>query len=289
MRVVKHLIRSAIGPRRFAVAQAYKELFDRALADRAVLGAVLRQRFNLGYCTICEKPVVFVRMAEWLRDHYKCLSCGSIPRQRALVHVLETHFPNWRDRAIHESSPGGASSSKIKRECAGYTFSFFDPSVPLGTVKDGVRCENLERMTFHAGSFDLVITQDVFEHVLNPAPAFAEIARILKSGGAHIFTVPYYSWKATTIRAVASKEGIVLLHPPEYHHNPIDEHGSLVVTEWGKELVDVIRAESGLHTSIHSLPNTYLGIEGEFLEVFVSTKPEICREVQSEAAQGAGS
>jgi len=41
-------------------------------------------------------------------------------------------------------------------------------------------------------SFDLVITQDFFEHVLRPAK---EIARTLKSGGAHIYAVPYDRWK----------------------------------------------------------------------------------------------
>jgi len=45
-------------------------------------------------------------------------------------------------------------------------------------------------------SFDLVITLDVFEHVLRPAKAFAEIARTLKPGGAHIYTVPYYRGKS---------------------------------------------------------------------------------------------
>jgi len=40
-------------------------------------------------------------------------------------------------------------------------------------------------------AFDLVITQDFFEHVLRPAKAFAEIARTLKPGGALIYAVPY--------------------------------------------------------------------------------------------------
>jgi hypothetical protein len=35
--------------------------------------------------------------------------------------------------------------------------------------------EDLEALTFPDESFDLVITQDVFEHVLRPAKAFAEI------------------------------------------------------------------------------------------------------------------
>jgi 2-polyprenyl-3-methyl-5-hydroxy-6-metoxy-1,4-benzoquinol methylase len=38
-------------------------------------------------------------------------------------------------------------------------------------------------------SFDLVITQDVMEHVFAPAEAFSEIALILNPGGAYILSV----------------------------------------------------------------------------------------------------
>ena len=42
----------------------------------------------------------------------------------------------------------------------------------MGSEKDGVRCENLEKLTFANETFDLVITQDVMEHVHTPQAAF---------------------------------------------------------------------------------------------------------------------
>ncbi|MGQ0519368.1 class I SAM-dependent methyltransferase, partial [Bacillus sp. D-CC] len=51
-----------------------------------------------------------------------------------------------------------------------------------------IRCENLEDMTFQNESFDLFITQDVFEHVMEPKKAFKEIERVLKPGGALLYT-----------------------------------------------------------------------------------------------------
>ena len=154
-----------------------------------------RGRLNRGYCTICDCAVWFNETGPWLRDQYLCLRCGSIPRNRALVKVLNDHFPGWRELRIHESSPGGASSDKIRRECKQYVASQFFHGVPRGQLKDGQRSENLEALTFPDQSFDLVITQDVFEHVLRPSKAFAEIARTLKPGGAHVYTVPYYRGK----------------------------------------------------------------------------------------------
>jgi 2-polyprenyl-3-methyl-5-hydroxy-6-metoxy-1,4-benzoquinol methylase len=50
----------------------------------------------------------------------------------------------------------------------------------------------MSALTFADGTFDLIITQDVFEHVMQPAETFREIARVLKPGGAHIFTMPWY-------------------------------------------------------------------------------------------------
>jgi len=36
----------------------------------------------------------------------------------------------------------------------------------------------------------LHLTQDVFEHMFDPAAAFREIVRTLQPGGAHVFTTP---------------------------------------------------------------------------------------------------
>src|SRR5271155_5810955 len=247
----------------------------RKTVRRARVGASLlaRGKVNRGYCTICETDVFFAKTGPWLRDQYFCLRCRSIPRQRALLRVLGQHFPSWRDLRIHESSPAGTSSDKIRRECPKLIATQFFSDVPRGEVRNGERSENLESLTFPDSSFDLVITQDVFEHVLRPEKAFAEIARTLKPGGAHLFTVPYYKGKRTIVRARAAESGeIEHLMPPDYHGNPVDPEGSLVVTEWGDEICEFIFLASGMSTSIFSFFDTAYGLEGEFLDIFLSRK-----------------
>lgn len=173
---------------------------------------------------------------------------------------------------IHESSPAGPASDKLRRECTHYEATQYWPDLTGGSYRQGQRCENLERMTFEDQRFDLVITQDVLEHVMNPANAFAEIARTLKVGGAHVFTVPYYRNQGTVVRVVENRNGIEYLREPVYHANPIDEKGSLVVTDWGDDLIDVICANGGMSTEIFLLKDPRMGLEAEFLEVFVSRK-----------------
>ena len=63
-----------------------------------------------GLCPICECPTTFKATGPWLRETLLCDPCPkqmgrSVPRERALALVLKTLRPNWRDLAIHESSP----------------------------------------------------------------------------------------------------------------------------------------------------------------------------------------
>jgi SAM-dependent methyltransferase len=129
-------------------------------------------------------------------------------------------------------------------------------------------------MTFPDNSFDLVITQDVIEHVFHPERAFDDIARTLKPGGAHIFTVPVYPRKESRIRAIESDGAVQYLAEPLYHGNPVDNKGSLVVREWGQDIIEFIHGSSGMVTEIFSARNRGLGIDGQFLDVLVSRKIE---------------
>jgi hypothetical protein len=233
---------------------------------------IVRGGLVAGSCPICAARTLFVQEGPWLREQLLCVRCRSIPRWRALVAVLDERFPRWRTLSIHESSPGGPASEKLARECRGYVASQWWPDTPPGTIKNGVRCEDLEALSFADGSFDLAVTQDVFEHVLDPARGFQEVARTLRPGGAHVFTVPWYSWKDTFIRAVREQGVVRHLVDPDYHRNPIDPRGSLVVTEWGRDLSEFIERHSGLKTEVVRLHDRRRGIAGEFREVFVSRK-----------------
>jgi hypothetical protein len=231
---------------------------------------------NRGYCPICDRNATFIARDPWFRDHYKCTRCGSIPRERALMEVLEQRFPSWRTMTIHESSPGNRGASKrFAKECPQYIPSHFFNKQPLGTMVGAYRCENLEQLTFADESIDLHVTQDVFEHILRPARGFAEIARTLKPGGAHVFTVPLVNKdRPSKMRIDVDATGAVsYLEPPVYHGNPIDAQGSLVTIDWGFDIREHIAAACGLDTEIIHIDDLSKGIRAEYIEVLVTTKP----------------
>ena len=230
-----------------------------------------------GFCPICEELVVFSSEYDWLRDHFLCSNCGSIPRERALMQVIKTYYPNYRDLVIHETSPcGRGASPKLKAECAGYSASQYYPNMASGEIhpQHGYRSEDLERMTFPDESFDLFVSQDVMEHIFDPAAAFREIARVLKPGGAHIFTVPIIN-KADKSERWASRDDdgrITYHHEAEYHGNPVDDKGSLVTMHWGYDLASFIVTEAGTPTTIVMIDNIELGIRAEYIEILLSMK-----------------
>jgi SAM-dependent methyltransferase len=230
-----------------------------------------------GYCPICEQDVTFKSKDAWLRDHFLCSGCKSIPRERALMAVIDMYFSNYQELAIHESSPSHRGVSfKLKKKCRNYTESHYFPDIVPGEihVKTNYQCQNLEQLTFGDESFDLFITQDVLEHVFRPEKVFQEIARVLRPGGAHIFTVPIINKgkKSECWASLDDNEKIIFHGDPEYHGNPIDNKGSLVTMHWGYDIAEYIQHVASTPTTIVMINNLDLGIRAEFIEVLVSRK-----------------
>jgi len=189
--------------------------------------------------------------------------------------ILEKYFPNWWNLDIHESSPGYRGASIKLQKCANnYVATQYYPDIPIGSIINNYQNQDLENQTFINEYFDIVVTQDVMEHLYNPGKAFTEIARTLKKGGAHIFTVPIVNkHKPTEVWAVKGENNNpVFLKTPEWHGNPVDSGGSPVTMHWGFDIVNYIKEKSGLETIIEHIDNLDYGIRAELIEVFVSIK-----------------
>ena len=143
-------------------------------------------------------------------------------------------------------------------------------------MHQGFRNEDLELLTFDDQSIDLHVTQDVFEHIFDPAQAFREIARTLRPGGAHVFTTPLVNKKLPTQWCARKKtDGTIqhLIDPPEYHGNPVSIEGSLVTVHWGFDITKYIFDSCGLFTELIYVDALDLGIRAEYIEVLITRKP----------------
>tara|TARA_R110000765_G_scaffold301973_1_gene396320 strand:- start:2038 stop:2646 length:609 start_codon:yes stop_codon:yes gene_type:complete len=200
-----------------------------------------------------------------------------VPRERALMSVLRQYYPKYKSLKIHESSPCNRGvSPKLARQCKRYSFSHFFPEIALGEKHPERKelCESLEALTFPSDFFDLIITQDVLEHIFDPQAAFREISRVLKPGGAHIFTVPLVNKTSPSVRR-AEKDNVgnvTHLKKAQFHGNPIDDSGSLVTMDWGYDISSFIHEASGLATHMITIDDIDRGIQAEYIEVLVSFK-----------------
>jgi SAM-dependent methyltransferase len=197
------------------------------------------------------------------------------------MHVLSKAFPQWPSFSIHESSPGwDLVSQRLQKESKEYVASQFDMDKPLGTLVTETRLpcgryyvEDLERQTFEDARFDLVVTQDVFEHIFDPRKAIAEIARTLKISGATIMSVPVIRKFRPSIRRAEMIDGSVRhILPAEYHGSPVNSSRALVTVDWGYDIASILQEASSLHFVVFNIDDLTRGIRDECNEIVVGFK-----------------
>jgi SAM-dependent methyltransferase len=224
-----------------------------------------------GYCHCCRQDVEFQAQKGWLRDWYLCANCRSIPRQRHLQLVLDVYYPGWEGKTIHESSP---SADFLARYAPSYSHSQYLIGEKAGDVVEGVRCENIEALTFPNESIDIFVTQDVMEHVFHPERAFAEIMRVLKPGGIHIFSTPKHKELVASVQRAAQLDDGTVKHLKEevYHGNPVGDGKTLVTWDYGYDFEELVSQWCGHTVMTYRTRDRTKGIEAAFNEVFVVQK-----------------
>ena len=111
-----------------------------------------------------------------------------------------------------------------------------------GQIIKGARHEDVMNLSFEDNSLDLIVSNDVFEHVPVPDKAFAECARVLRPGGVMLTTIPFHSGNdASVLRAKLNAEVLNHLLPPMFHGNPVSAEGSLVFTDFGWDVLGHMR------------------------------------------------
>jgi SAM-dependent methyltransferase len=196
-------------------------------------GALAIGRFR---CPLCESSLL-LRLS---RDPIgvRCLRCAASAITLAMVSALVAERPGFRGERVYELSSRGPLFGYLRREVRDLTFSEYFDDVAPGSWRDGVQCQDIRQLTHADASFDLVTSTEVFEHVADDRRGFAEIRRVLRPGGAFVFTVPIEDAERTVERAVLSDGMVRHLLPPAYHDDRIRGKGAvLVFRDYGRDIV----------------------------------------------------
>lgn len=129
--------------------------------------------------------------------------------------------------------------------------------------------QDLCALSFADAKFDLVLCNELFEHVRDLDLAFREIARVLRPGGRLVATCPMaFGQHDSILKAQHNPRSgrTELITEAEFHGDPIrPQEGSLVYRIPGWELIDQLQAAGMAEATIHHVASWKHGVLGSDL------------------------
>ncbi|QNI71237.1 class I SAM-dependent methyltransferase [Cyanobium sp. NS01] len=197
---------------------------------------------------------------------------GLLSRNRAVLKVVERTYGSVEALAqqqiyLVEAISGFASWMRRRVGDQGLICSEFleESEIPVSDIPHQDLCE----LSFSNQTFDLVLCNELFEHVRDLGQAFSEIHRVLKAEGRLIATCPLaFGQRDSILKARLNQETGEpdMIGEPEHHGDPVrPDHGSLVYRIPGWEILDQLQRAGFKMTAIHHICSWRHGILGSDL------------------------
>lgn len=241
-----------------------------------------------GFCVPCDREVSFlvdmqsggIRHAEGWRPNWRerleCPFCRMNNRQRLIATLVKQELSERRGHQVYfmeQVTPifEWASATFKQHQLVGS--EYLGHEYEGGATIDGIRHEDIENLSFDSAQFDLIVSNDVFEHVPDPAKAFGECARVLKPGGLMLATIPFNSdADVSACRARLNNGRVEHILPPVFHGNPVSEEGALVFTDFGWDLISCMKDAGFSEVMVDVYVSKEFGHFGEEQSVFRAWK-----------------
>ncbi len=264
--------------------------------------ALLRTRMPWpARCPVCGSTTLITDVGRSLRESCKCLRCKSTNRQRQIAYVVcgavsrmtgteiasLKEVAEQQDLVIYNTEAGRQVHDRLAA-MPGYLCSeYFGDACTSGDVIGGRMHQDLMALSFDDRSIDLVISSDVLEHMPDPYRAHREIHRVLKPGGTHVFTVPFYQTEfEDEDRTITDIRGnTVFIKDPIYHGDPMRSEGALVHKIFSLEML-VKLGKIGFRTNMYKIYKPSSGILGPNALVFEAVAQEAVTQRREALSQG---
>ncbi len=148
--------------------------------------------------------------------HWLVAYCKGSPRRSGRIALFETNTPLYNG-IVELTGWDVAPSDYVAEGAASGTIV----SLPAGRH---LRHEDITASSYPDGKFQIVVHNDVLEHVPDFRAALADNYRILEPDGILVFTTPFFiEQDESKVLARAGTNGCVeqLVEPPEYHGDPV--------------------------------------------------------------------
>jgi 2-polyprenyl-3-methyl-5-hydroxy-6-metoxy-1,4-benzoquinol methylase len=264
----------------------YKELTEREIQENSLLKGDEEFYVN-GFCYSCGQYVDFKvdynfsyisnnqRVLNW-RERLVCPSCGMNNRVRAAIHFLKEIIKPQPRFSIYISEQNTDLYNRLKKDYPNLIGSeYLGHDIPWGgNNENGIRNEDITKLSFSDDSFDLALSFEVFDHVSDYKKAFSESFRILKKNGTLLFSVPFNkNSKKNQVRTqVESTDEITHTLPKEYLGNQLSKQGGLSFYQFGWEVLNDLRAAGFVETETIFVWSKEYGYYGGEQIFFVAKK-----------------
>ena len=237
-----------------------------------------------GYCECCKRKSKM--LVDWIysdgtmpnfRERLVCEWCKLNNRQRFMMGLVQKFIESRKTRLdIYLYEQVTNFYDQLNNKNINVTGSeYLGPDKTAGLTIQGVRHEDALNLSFEDISFDMIISNDVYEHVPDVRKSLSEACRVLKNDGVLLMSIPFTYSAHTQQRATYHEGKIINLLPEIYHGNPVSAKGSLVFYDYGWDFLTFCK-ECGFYDAYmlvyYSQTLGYLG--NGFQSIFVADKSD---------------
>ena len=266
-----------------------RELDEIRLIETDLLDRAHAPEFTVdGFCVPCNKTVPFLvdmfaggqrigdRCVPNWRERLVCPSCRMNNRQRVVATLVKCQLEHHRDARVYfmeQVTPiyeWAVTKFPMHRIIGS---EYLGHQHKGGETIKGIRHEDVMNLSFDRASLDLVVSNDVFEHVPDPEKAFAECAQVIRRGGSMLASIPFHAgYDKSVVRAKLLPDGVAHLLSPVFHGNPVSAQGSLVFTDFGWDILQTIRNSGFSDAAIEVYASAEFGHLGGGQLIFTATR-----------------
>lgn len=198
--------------------------------------AIYKWRIHQSQCVNCNgKYFISLRDDPFMT---RCLRCHANLTNLALIPVIKKHLSSSVINKAWEMSTYGATFDYLKKNIPYVVGTEYIPGAEPGEIIKNVMNQDVQKLSFEDACFDLITSNQVFEHVPDDIRGYKECFRVLRPGGALIFTVPLYENDATECLAEI-KDNEILFHRKAEYHDSRKSGPKSVLTFWHHSRKDI--------------------------------------------------
>lgn len=200
---------------------------------------IYRWKFSKDKCPRCGSSIFIALQKDPFMT--RCLQCRANVTNLSLIPVIKDHFRgSFKGKRAYELSTYGSTLDWLRMHFERVDVSEYFPNRVRGEIVNGIQNEDIQNLTFEDDSFDVITSNQVFEHVPDDTKGYAECFRVLRHGGCLTFSVPLYNISQTEQVAYLDNTGqVVFIGEPEYHDSRLEGAKSAPVF-WHHSLNDIM-------------------------------------------------